>query len=190
MNSLNFGRFRIVGGVRFEGTQDNTVCFDTTTNTLSAKGQGSYVDVRPSASVRMRLDSQDNSALRLIYARGLSRPDPVFLTTATSVDNSTTPPTVTIGNPALIPEHGNNFDVLYERYLTPLGSIQAGFFYKRLTDPIVTLLTGPGPLPQCPPTVTPCYISQAANSGSAYIAGLELAFQQHFSYFPGLLSGL
>jgi TonB-dependent receptor len=97
---------------------------------------------------------------------------------------------VTIGNPALKPEHANNFDVLYERYLTPLGSLQAGFFYKRLSDPIVTLLSGPGPLPQCPPTVTPCYISQAANSGSAYIAGLELAFQQHFSYFPGLLSGL
>jgi TonB-dependent receptor len=190
MDSIDFSRFRIKAGVRFEGTQDDTASFDPNTGGLTFRGHGSYIDVLPSVSLRMRLDSQNNSALRFVYARGLSRPDPVFLTTATSVDNSTTPPTVTIGNPALIPEHGNNFDVLYERYLTPLGSIQAGFFYKRLTDPIVTLLTGPGALPQCPPSTTPCYISEAANSGTAHIAGFEIAFQQHLSYLPGLLSGL
>jgi TonB-dependent receptor len=190
MNSLDFSRFRMVAGVRFEGTQDRTLSFDNNAGTLSIPGQNSYIDVLPSVSLRMRLDSQNNSALRFVYARGLSRPDPVFLTTATSIDNSTTPATVTIGNPVLKPEHANNIDVLYERYLTPLGSIQAGFFYKNLTDPIVTLLSGPGALTNCPASVSPCYISQAANSGSAYIAGFEIAFQQHFSYLPGLLSGL
>jgi TonB-dependent receptor len=188
MNSVDFSRFRLVGGVRFEGTQDTTLSFDNSTGTLSFPGNGSYTSILPSASLRMRLDSQNNSALRFVYARGLSRPDPSFLTTATSLDNSTTPPTVTIGNPALKPEHGDNFDVLYERYLTPLGSIQAGFFYKRLTDPIVSLLSGPRPSPGC--TTPTCFVNQAANSGSAYIAGIELAFQQHFSYLPGLLSGL
>jgi len=183
MNSVDFGRFRLVGGVRFEGTQDNTVSFDTTANTLSAKGQGSYVDVLPSASLRIRLDGQNNSALRFAYARGLSRPDPVFLTTATSVDNSTTPPTLTIGNPALKPEHANNIDVLYERFLHPLGLIQAGFFYKNLSSPIVLNLAAPTPTQSD-------QVSQAVNAGSAYIAGVEFSFQQHFTYFPGLLSGL
>jgi TonB-dependent receptor len=190
MNSFDFSRFRLVAGVRIEGTQDSTLSFDNTTGTLSFPGSGSYISVLPSVSLRMRLDSQSNSSLRFVYARGLSRPDPSFLTTATSVDNSTTPATVTIGNPALKPEHGDNFDILYERYLTPLGSFQAGFFYKRLTDPIVSLLSGPGALPQCLPTVTPCYVNQAANSGDAHIAGLELAFRQHFSYLPGFLHGL
>ena len=188
MNSLDFSRFRIVGGVRFEGTQDRTLSFDNTAGTLSFPGEGSYISALPSASFRVRLDSQNNSALRFVYARGLSRPDPSFLTTATSLDNSTTPATVTIGNPALKPEHGDNFDVLYERYLTPLGSIQAGFFYKNLTDPIVSLLSGPRPSAGCPSAT--CYVNQAANSGSAHIGGLELAFQQHFSYLPGFLSGL
>jgi len=188
MNSLDFSRFRVVAGVRFEGTQDRTLSFDNTAGTLSFPGKGSYIDVLPSASLRMRLDRQNDSALRFVYARGLSRPDPSFLTTATSLDNSTTPATVTIGNPALKPEHGNNFDVLYERYLTPLGSIQAGFFYKRLTDPIVSLLSGPRPSAGCPSST--CYVNQAANSGSAHVAGLELAFQQHFTYLPGFLSGL
>jgi len=184
MNSLDFSRFRLVAGVRFEGTQDRTVSFDNSAGTLSVPGQGSYVDVLPSVSLRTRLDSQNNSALRLVYARGLSRPDPVFLTTATSLDNSTTPPTLTIGNPALKPEHANNYDVLYERFLHPLGLIQAGFFYKSLSDPIVTILSAPNPPTQ------PFYVSQARNSGSAHIAGLELSFQQHFTYLPGLLSGL
>jgi TonB-dependent receptor len=183
MDSITLGRFHIMGGVRFEGTQDRTVSFDTTANTLSFRGQGSYIDVLPSASVRLRLDHQDNSALRVVYSRGLSRPDPVFLTTATSVDNSTTPPTLTIGNPGLKPEHAHNFDVLYERYLQPLGAIQAGFFYKNISSPIVLDLVAP--------TATqPDQVSQAVNAGSAYIAGIELNFQQHFTYFPGLLSGL
>jgi len=190
MNSVDFSRFRLVAGLRFEGTQDRTLSFDNNAGTLTVPGQGSYIDVLPSASLRMRLDSKNDSAFRFVYSRGLSRPDPSFLTTATNIDNSTTPPTVTIGNPALKPEHANNFDILYERYLTPLGSLQAGFFYKRLSDPIVTLLTGPGALPQCPPSTTPCYISQAANSGNAHIAGLEIAFQQHLGYLPGALSGL
>jgi TonB-dependent receptor len=190
MDSLDFSRFRVVAGVRFEGTQDNTVSCNCgldpnnpNAGTLTAKGQGSYLDVLPSVSLRMRLDSHDNSALRLVYARGLSRPDPQFLTTATSVDNSTTPPTLTIGNPALKPEHANNYDLLYERYLHPLGVVQVGFFYKSLSTPIVLNLA--------PPTATqPDQVNQAVNAGSAHITGVEFNFQQHFSYLPSLLSGL
>jgi TonB-dependent receptor len=87
---------------------------------------------------------------------------------------------LTVGNPALKPEHANNFDILYERYLHPLGAIQAGVFYKSVSDPIVTLLSR-----------TPAmFISQAGNSGSAYIFGVEASFQQHFTYLPSVLSGL
>lgn len=117
MDSFDFSRFRIVGGLRFEGTQDDTLSLDTTVtpNTVTFPGHGSYISYLPSVSVRARLDSRDNSALRFVYARGLSRPDPSFLTTATSLDSCTSPPTLTVGDPALKPEHGNNFDVLYER---------------------------------------------------------------------------
>jgi TonB-dependent receptor len=195
MDSLDFSRFRIKAGVRFEGTQDNTLSCNCGLDPNSPNGgpttfpgHGSYISVLPSVSLRMRLDSQNNSALRFVYARGLSRPDPAFLTSAISVDNSTTPPTVIIGNPALVPEHGQNFDVLYERYLTPLGSIQAGFFYKRLTEPIVSSQSGPKPSPGCPQAT--CFVVQDSNSGDAHIAGFEIAFQQHLGYLPGLLSGL
>ena len=191
MDSIDFSRFHIVGGVRFEGTQDNTLSCNCDINTnggpINFPGQGSYISVLPSVSVRFRLDSQNNSDLRFSYARGLSRPDPAFLTSATTVDNSTTPPTLTIGNPALKPEFANNYDALFERYLQPLGVIQAGFFYKSLSSPIISVLAGPQPAPGCPQAT--CFVNTSANAGTAYIAGLELAFQQHFTYLPGFLSG-
>jgi TonB-dependent receptor len=188
MNTLDFGRFSLITGVRFEGTQDHTLSFDTTLAVpcLCAKGSNSYVSVLPSASLQIKLDN--SSDIRVAYGRGISRPDPQFLTTATSLDSSTFPPTVTIGNPALVPEHANNYDVLYEKYLNPVGAIRAGFFYKSLTDPIVTLLNGPQPIPSCPQAT--CFVSQAGNAGSAYIAGLELSFEQHFTYLPGMFGGL
>jgi TonB-dependent receptor len=191
MDSLDFSRFRIVGGVRFEGTQDNTFSCNCDINTnggpINFPGHGSYISVLPSVSVKARLDPSGNSALRFVYAHGLSRPDPSFLTSAVTVDNSTTPPTLTIGNPALKPEFGNNFDVLFEHYLQPLGAIQAGFFYKSLSSPLVSLLAGPQAAPGCPAAT--CFVNTEGNAGTAHIAGIEVSFQQHFTYLPGMLSG-
>jgi len=61
---------------------------------------------------------------------------------------------VTLGNPNLKAETADNIDVLVERYLNPFGMISAGYFYKRLTDPIVTqtfTLTNFQPVSNRPP---------------------------------------
>jgi TonB-dependent receptor len=131
----------------------------------------------------MRLDQ--NSDLRFAFGKGLARPDPTALSTAVSLDTTTTPFTYTIGNPVLKPEHAYDYDVLYERSLRPLGLVRAGFFYKNISNPFVQLLTTPTTGPYVGFNVL-----QPANGGSAYIAGVELEFQQHFTYLPGLLSGL
>ena len=187
MNSLDFGRFHLVAGVRFEGTQYNTLSTNSSNinpcSGLCVKNPGTYLDVLPSASISMRLDQ--NSDLRFVFGKGLARPDPTALSTAVSLDTTTTPFTYTIGNPALKPEHAYDYDVLYERTLHPLGLVRAGFFYKSISDPFVQLLTSPTTGPYVGFNVL-----QPANGGSAYIAGIELEFQQHFTYLPGLLRGL
>jgi TonB-dependent receptor len=183
MNTVDFKHFRLVTGVRVEGTTLNSTSFDTTTNTLSAKGSSSYVDVLPSASLRLHLDQ--DSDMRLVFGRGLSRPDPAFVTTAVSLDTGTNPFTYSVGNPALKPEHSLSYDILYERSLHPLGLVQAGVFYKSLTDPFVQLLTTPTTGPY-----VGFNVNTPANGGSAYIFGVEVAFLQHFTNLPGLLSGL
>jgi TonB-dependent receptor len=88
-------------------------------------------------------------------------------------------------------ETADNFDVLVEHYLNPFGMISAGYFYKRLTDPIVTqtfVLTNFQPAPNIQPgTFT---ATQPINAGSAWISGFEAAYLQHLSFLPGPLAGL
>src|SRR5580700_4334721 len=191
MNTIDLGRFTLYGGLCFEGTQFYSSSVNTTSvnpcTGLCVKAGGTYVDVLPSASLRYKLDN--NSAIRAVYSRTLSRPLPSQLTTAVQEDTSTAPSTFDVGA-VLNPEHSNNYDLLYERYLTPLGLIQAGFFYKDITSPIVTNVVL-CPLTGCStPQFAGHFVATPENAGSAYVTGLELAFQQHFTYLPGLLRGL
>ncbi|HEY6290653.1 MAG TPA: TonB-dependent receptor [Terriglobia bacterium] len=188
MNTVDLGRVRLITGLRFEETQVHTLSCNCTnqitgTGPVNVPFNGSYYDVLPSAAARIRLD--DNSDLRLVYSRGLARPDPEYLTTAVTEDTTTHPFTFSIGNPGLKPEHANNFDVLYERYLKPFGMISGGVFYKSLTDPIIETESHP---------VTGPYagyiLQQPGNAGSAFVAGFEAAYQQNFNSLPGVWSGL
>jgi TonB-dependent receptor len=194
MNTLDLNsRLRVVAGVRFEGTNLKTVSFDTTTNTLTDLAKGSYVKVLPSASLRVALTSNTN--LRLVYGRGLSRPDPQDIAQAVTFTTTGSPGslknTATLGNPNLKAETADNFDVLVEHYLNPFGMISGGFFYKRLTDPIVTntfVLSNFQPSPVAP--VGTYTVTQPVNAGSAWVAGFEASYLQHLSFLPGKFGGL
>ena len=139
---------------------------------------GSYVKVLPSASVRFALRSDTN--LRLVYSRGMSRPDPQNIAQAVTVDNTANPTLVSLGNPNLKAETANNFDILLEHYLNPFGVIQAGFFYKDLSDPIVER-TATQPFQQFPVA----RVTQPINAGSAWVSGFEAAYLQHLTFLPG-----
>ena len=56
---------------------------------------------------------------------------------SSTLDTTQSPNLISLGNPNLKAEHSNNYDLLFEQYLNPVGIIQAGFFYKQLGDPIV-----------------------------------------------------
>src|SRR5262249_14498735 len=137
MNTLDLTRrIRLVAGVRFEATHVDTRSFDDATQTVSIPGGSDYLDVLPSVSLRFALIK--DSAVRAVFSRGIARPDPQDIAQASSpLDNTQTPNVITLGNPNLRAEHSNNYDLLFEQYLNPVGVIQAGFFYKDLKDPIV-----------------------------------------------------
>ena len=194
MNTLDLNsRVRLVAGVRFENTNLTTVSFDTTSNTLTDKASGSYLKILPSASIRYALTNNTN--LRFAYGRGLSRPDPQDIAQAVTFTTTGSPGsiknTASLGNPNLKAETADNFDVLIEHYLNPFGMISAGYFYKNLSDPIVTnsfVLTNFQPSPIAP--VGTYTVTQPINAGSAWISGFEAAYLQHFSFLPGSLAGL
>jgi len=195
MNTIELAsRVRLVTGLRFEATHVSTLSFDggatPTPTTLTYRAGGDYLDVLPSGSLRFALDK--DSDLRLVYGRGLSRPDPQDITAAVSQPVlSQVPITISLGNPNLKAEHANNYDVLYERFFNPLGLFEVGYFYKDLTDPIVTqqYYTTTGNFPHVP-AGSKVLVTQPINAGSAHVQGIEIGFQQRMSYLPSVLSGL
>jgi TonB-dependent receptor len=194
MNTVDLSsKLRIVAGVRFEGTNLRTVSFDQVSNTLSFKATGSYLTVLPSAAIRYALTSSTN--VRLSYARGLSRPDPQDIAQAVTYSTIGSPGitqnTVTLGNPNLKAETGDNVDLLIEHYLNPFGMVSVGYFYKNLTNPIVQqqfILHNFSPNPVVAPQ--DFLASQPINAGSAWINGVEFAYLEHLSMLPGALKGL
>jgi len=191
-------RVRVVAGVRFEGTNLRTLSFDATKpagqEELAFHSNGSYVKVLPSVSLRYAFTGSTN--LRLVYGRGFSRPDPqdiaqaFTLTTVGSPGNQKNQ--VSEGNPNLRAETADNFDVLVEHYLNPFGMITAGYFYKRLSDPIVTQIFQASSIPGVNATLfpPPYTVTQPINAGSAWISGFEVAYLQHLTFLPGALRGL
>jgi TonB-dependent receptor len=194
MNTIDLSsRFHLVTGVRFEATHVDTQSFVVDPNTnvgAFVPGGSDYLDVLPSVSLRYALTK--DSGLRAVFSRGISRPDPQDLAQATGkLDTSGSIPRITIGNPNLKAEHSNNYDLLFEQYLNPVGIIQAGFFYKQLGDPIVDgILAESGSLIPGASAFPFVRVSQVQNIGSAHLWGFEIGYSQRLSRLPGVMKGL
>jgi TonB-dependent receptor len=192
MNTITFGHFRVQGGLRIEGTQGHFL--GTVVNTLNGQfvgeslipGETTYTNFLPSVQVQYNFNGSTN--LRAVYGRGIARPNFSDLPPSRLVSQSfSIAPTVTAGNPNLKPTHADNFDILFEHYLKTVGIIEAGWFYKRLTDPIVQTQTL---LPLTDPSFPGFRLRQQTNFDNAYITGVEFAWQQHFNFLPGALNGM
>lgn len=193
MNTIEFGHFRLQTGLRFEATQLNILGFSTTNNGSSTAetvvpqlAQSWYWDPLPNAQLRYAISP--DSDIRAVYGRGISRPNPYDLVPYVTVDQSTNPYTIDIGNPKLKPEHANNYDVLYERYLKPYGQLQAGFFYKQLSQPIYYILD-----PHYQGTQYPQFVgdnfSYIVNGVDAKLYGVEFSYIQRLGFLPGVWGG-
>ena len=202
MNTLQFGRVRLQTGVRFEGTNESLLgyqvfldsngnlcqpgendpaCPTNLTNSISPlRRNPSYLDVLPSVQLRFGLGR--DSAIRASYGRGIARPNFSDLPPTFSVDVSGMK--TSIGNPDLKPTHANNYDLLFEQYLKPLGVIQGGFFFKQLSDPIYSVgsVVASGPYSGFTQT-------QPVNGTNGHLWGFEIAYQQHLTFLPGLFGG-
>jgi len=195
MNTIEFGRFRLQTGLRIEATQLDTRGYIVTNDvngnyvsTAPATASAWYWDPMPSVQLRYRIT--DDSDIRAVYGRGISRPDPYDTIPYVTLDQSSTPYSVGIGNPNLKPEHANSYDLLYEHYLKPFGEIQAGFFYKQLSAPIYyvdnpTLSPGDPYYNQYPGY----HLDYIINGVNAKLYGMEAAYIQHLGFLPGGLNG-
>jgi TonB-dependent receptor len=143
----------------------------------------SSTTVDPLPSVELRYALSASTAIRAAYGSGIARPNFGDLAPSLTIDDANK--RISVGNPDLKATHADNFDLLYEQYLKPLGMIQGGFFYKRIGDPIYPieslLTTGP---------YTGYRQDEPLNGTNAWLYGFEVAYQQHLGFLPGGLKGL
>jgi TonB-dependent receptor len=192
-NAISIGKFRLQTGVRFEGTSTNFLTNQLTANVDSAgnplpptisplRQSTGYVNALPSVQVQYLVEKNTN--IRANFSQGISRPNIGDLVPTTIVDPNASPKAVSTGNPDLKPTKANNYDLLVEHFFQPLGILQAGFFYKQLSNPIYptafTIASGP---------LAGYLQTQSINGPNAHIAGFEAAWEQRLSRLPGLLSG-
>ena len=183
MNTINLGNLRLQTGLRIESTQDNLRAnkIDATTDPITITPllkANTYTNLFPSIQAQYRFGT--DTVLRGSYGMGIARPNfgdiaPYF------VDDPSSVPEFSQGNPNLKPTHAQNFDVLLEHYMKGAGLIQGGFFYKALTDPIYPVISSlPGGAP----------VATLINGPNAHISGIEMAWQQRLSFLPGALNGI
>jgi TonB-dependent receptor len=189
-NAISFGKFRLQTGVRFDKANANftTNQLDVTNPALPVitpiHQSAGYFNALPSVQLQYQLEKNTN--LRGNYSIGISRPNIGDLVPTTVVDPNTSPRgTVQLGNSNLKPTKANNFDLLVEHFFQPLGILQAGFFYKRLSNPIYATTTI---IPAGQPNAG-FFLNQSINGPNAHIAGFEAAWEQRFSFLPSFLNG-
>jgi TonB-dependent receptor len=190
MNTVSFGKVRLQTGVRIEATDSSynanrvTLSNGAYVSTTPVAGSGGYINVLPSVQVQYLLGKDTN--IRATYGMGISRPNFSDLVPSVQVDPNTSPKSLQLGNPALKPTKANNYDILIEHFFQPLGILQAGFFYKQLSDPIYPTIVI---LPLSDPNNPGFQQQQSINGPNAHIAGFEAAWEQRLSRLPGLLGG-
>lgn len=178
-NTFTSGLWRILAGVRYEGTH------------FSAKGTGlsgtTYVPVETSKdygnvlpALHVRRDLDNDTAVRAAWTNSVVRPTFTQLAPGYSVVGTE----AAFGNPDLKPMKSSNLDLGIEHRLGYAGVASAYVFHKNLKDFVYgTDMAGTGAWSSFTTATT------YANGESAKLNGLELAYAQTFRHLPAPWNG-
>ena len=210
MTQGKIGRYGFLTGVRGETTETEASSFvrsrvpaSTAAQLSNPKGSaeldyannyrtrdGAYTKYFPSA--HLYRDLLANLKVRASWSTSFGRP---AMTNALPTESANeTAQTLTVGNPALLPQMGKTWDLNLEYYFEPSGNLTVSWFHKTIRDYIVTgrevgivsLGTGNGFNGQ----YEGFKLLSTENAGTAIIQGWEFSYLQQFRFLPGLLRGL
>jgi TonB-dependent receptor len=218
MANAQFGKLRVLTGVRLEATRTRGTAWvrnqavswggnsvggtsldPAVVNANAARAARSFVR-RETANGRYRnvfpgvhfvYEPRDGLLVRASYNKSITRPpSPSLLPSITENPDAATP-TVTLGNPGLKPYTADNFELGVEKYFEPVGVVSVNFFRKEIADYFRNFTTplGAGGIDGTG-TYAGYNLTQARNIGNARIQGVELRYDQQFSFLPGALRGL
>jgi TonB-dependent receptor len=185
--TARYGKWGVLAGLRVEATHatygGNLYDSDTDVNTPTSV-RTSYTNYFP--TLQGRYDVLDNLVARATYSSGIARPgfDQIDPGATVSVINAS----VTVGNPALKPTIGQNFDLTLEYYPGDGQIAAAGLFYKDFKNYILlsqAILPG-YPFPGLTNAITTV---QSYSNGPAHAGGFEAQYQQQLTSLPAPYDG-
>lgn len=152
-----------------------------------------YEDILP--SFNLVFEPREDLLIRLAAAKVMSRPSLGDLTPGGGVSPTTR--TVSYGNPLLDPFRATNYDASIEWYFQNEGLLAAAVFYKDI-DSFITSVTEsivwsdlglPDDLLQGAASPTDVFlVTRKINGQGGSLQGLEIQYQQPFTFLPGLWS--
>jgi TonB-dependent receptor len=180
-NSLAFGKWHVLAGVRAEHTKFRAAGWqldDEAASQLSR--ERSYTDWLP--SLQARYDLNRSTSIRAALTHAVVRANFSQLAPGVSLESGTE---ATIGNPDLNPLKARNLDLGIERMLGSGGNVSAYVFHKRIKDfTYTTDLAGTGQWQDYTSAVS------YANGDRASVSGIELAYTQPLRMLPAPFNNL
>ncbi len=195
MGTFTFGRHQIIGGVRFEKNEWDSIRKDV----RQVTGQPSVVTpVRRGATydfwlpgLHTRHEITKNLILRASYNRSYGRPNLAQLTRGRQI---ATNGNITDGNENLLPALSDNYDIQLEYYTAQGGLYSVALFKKDVENFTYVRLARFTDLDaNGDPIVAPVgsfQYSRPENGSTATNEGVELIARQRLFFLPGYLKGL
>lgn len=163
MSDMTIGQWRIIGGARYEDSNQRVTTFNPFDVESSVDSIHDDKDVLPSLNVVYQLGSQTN--LRFAYGRSVNRPEFRELSpfTFTEVAGGRS----VAGNPDLEQATLDSYDMRWETFPRSGEVIAASLFYKSIAHPIERIVQPTTDLRQ-----------SFVNADSAKLYGLELELRR------------
>ena len=187
MYTGDYGPWGFLAGLRVESTVAKYSFYDADINgdnTIYTRNRHAYTDIFPTVQVRYQFS--DDLLARATYSSGIGRPGFNQVAQPTSVNTDTN--TINIGNPNLKPVTGNDFDLDFEYYLNDGGIVEFGLFDKEFQNYNYSTMIRIYNDPRLDAS-QPEFEQSSGNLDSSYARGIELAYQQKFTFLPKPLDG-
>lgn len=204
------GRTGYLGGVRVEGTDVKswgwirervlTTAAQQTADPVGSAAkdyagnyqvkEGNYTKAFP--SLHAFHDLTPNLKMRTSYSTSFGRAGLNDFLPAITIDETNR--IITINNAALKPQTAENWDATLEYYFEPVGSLTVGWFHKTISDYIIrgqeVGIVGTGADNGYDGEYPGWSERTAVNASTVIAQGWEFAYQQQFTFLPGLLKGI
>lgn len=190
MATAELGAATLIGGVRLEHYSLNnsgTARIGTVNTPLSV--EHSYTDLFPSLNARVELS--DSVVFRLGGQRGVSRPAYGAIKIGSSINDTASPGTISGGNPGLLPEYTWGLDSSLEWYLPGKGILAVAAF-QRWVDNVFysnTQAVGSDVFNSGGTDRSAYLLTSTFNGTNGRLYGVELNYQQQFSFLPSPFDG-